>query len=218
MGDRMITLSRGDIWFVDRSDLGDVSSVTTEEGEEVSEPDSLIRKTRPYVVVQADAGRYSPIILCAPIMEKTKRTFPFLQKVMLLKQSEIHYEHICPIPRHKFISKVGKLNEAQIMEMDMKLAFPLNLCESSILHIQRIELGEIKECAGSLTYQAKMVLRYYTSPFTFTKESLLYYSGMDENDITDRKLVESWLTSLHGLKFAYARVKEHVESVSAQML
>ena len=189
-------ITRGDVWN---------AYVIKEIGIKDSELSSIQHGKRPYVVCQAKKGCASPVLTCAPISTAERRDYPFNQKITLDEDSIIHYEQLIQIPRANFISKIATLNKEQMMEMDMRLSVPIDLCSSSILHIQRIVVDEVLTEDNMLVYLGRMVLKYYVVKFKFSEVDIVTKMGISPESL--RKVTKpqfsDLLSTLKGLKFVY---------------
>lgn len=198
---------------VKRTDWRDVDNRNKRKGNfwRVALPEltegSVQSKTRPCVIVQSNYGAQSPVFMVAPLSSEFRdSSYPFLQEIKLLEDSQIHYEQIQTVSRRQLIKHLGEMTPAQKLEMDMRLAVPLDLTKTSILHFNRIEICDsYVPLSGERTFKGRAHMTLFKKKFKFTEQEFVDYFGEDCRPylFADYATLEEFLERLQGLKFLY---------------
>lgn len=182
---RGILLRRGQVWIVDLS-------------KEEERKKGIFIKPRPFVIVQAQQGMGSDIILMAPVSSTKKHRYPFLQSLYIDRPSSIHYNGVRPIPKEDLLEYKFNLPRKDIVEMDLRLAVPLGLTDVNFLHLKDIEVRQ--KSSEEFTVTVYKVFETYEIDFNFDQ---FKSSFEDTSSLRDMSLLKLVLKSLEGLKFIY---------------
>jgi mRNA-degrading endonuclease toxin of MazEF toxin-antitoxin module len=199
-----IVVERGDVWMVE------------EFQEDQKENTSVQRGCRPYLIVQSVLGSDSPVIEAAPISASIKgRSHQFIQNLLLEKESQIHYEQTCPVPRNSLSKKIGHISLEKMREMDMRLAIPFSLDKSSILHIEAIIVNDREIHKGEHVFWGFVTYRFFEKKIRFTKKDFLDHFGPDKEYVLDYDVtyVSEFLDSIQGIKFVYSLILQRENEV-----
>jgi mRNA-degrading endonuclease toxin of MazEF toxin-antitoxin module len=179
---------------------------------------------RPCVVCQSNFGMNSPILIVAPVSSADKKAYPFLQEVTNVNDlasgetwdpsSKIHFEQLISISRAQLDEYIGKLSSAQKIEMDLRLAVPLDLVKSSYLHINRVKVyDKCTDVSKGTNFKGRVYMEFFTKSFSFSATEFLAHFGPEYKYYleSDYASLSELLETLKGLKFLYHFIDRNEE-------
>jgi mRNA-degrading endonuclease toxin of MazEF toxin-antitoxin module len=203
---------RGEVWMVDDSFSFDAFAGKNSSVQQVL-------GVRPYLICQSNMGSSSPVVLASSVSSSIRenKNYHFIQDIFLEKDSQIHYEQVNLLPKFAFVKRIGKLSLEKIKEMDLRLAIPLALDKSSILHIEGVIVSDSEIWKSEQVYWGVVKYRFFDRKIRFTKQDFINFFGTAKSYVLENHVsfISEFLETLHGLKFVYSVIIAREAEVSA---